>query len=236
MASPAHAAVLSRVQASRLFVGLPPETQAMIAAETTLRRVRPRQLLWREGETAEFVTILLTGLVEVVRSPQGGEEALLGVFGPREVVGLAAALEGGPYPAHARALTPVGLLQVRATLIRSRMERDVGLAMAVNRALLDHTRALRVKIDVMSAGAVPFRLAAVLRHLCDRFGDEDESGCVFVPIPLTRVQLARMVGARVETVSRILSRWQREGVLLPSPRGFRLPELAALEREGGKER
>ena len=109
------------------------------------------------------------------------------------------------------------------------MERDPRIAMAINRALLAQMRLLHGKIDVMTAGTVPQRLALFLLNLADRFGDELESGETVIPFALSRQQVATYVNARVETVIRALSVWRKSGlvelrrdqIVLPDPEALR---------------
>lgn len=219
-----------RLSASRLFAGLSSRLVARIAAETTTRAHRAGEALWRAGDPAASFTVIQSGLVEIVRTAPGGETAMLGLFGPREAIGVAAVLERAPYPAAALALTDdVQVLSVRAAPVLELAAEDASVAMALNRALLEHTAALRSKIDVLSSGSVPRRLAALLLHLAERFGDEDESSATRIPIAMSRAQLASVVGARVETVIRTLGRWQREGWLESGKEGFSL-QSGALRR------
>jgi CRP-like cAMP-binding protein len=100
------------------------------------------------------------------------------------------------------------------------MHRDVDLAQAINRSLVSHTVALRQKIRIMTAGPVERRLAALLMHLAERFGDESANGSITIPVVLSRSDLARLVGATIETTIRTMSRWQKAGVLSTTPQGF----------------
>lgn len=74
------------------------------------------------------------------------------------------------------------------------------------------------------------RLATLLLALAERFGDEREDGSTFVPVPLSRQELSRLVGARAETVIRTMSRWQKVGVVATDARGFVLRDTERLRR------
>lgn len=224
------AALSARLRASKLFHGLGESWLARLAGESRFVRLDEGEYLWRAGDEATHFVIIQRGLVQIVQPTAGGEDALLALFGPRESVGDSAVLERGRYPADAVAASEtVEVLRVRAEPVLAALSRDPELSRALNRALLDHTRALRAKITVMSAGSVPQRLATLLLHLADRFGDEDEDGVVGIPVPLSRAALSRLVGARVETVIRIVSRWQKDGVLTTTKDGFEVESLARLE-------
>jgi CRP-like cAMP-binding protein len=104
------------------------------------------------------------------------------------------------------------------------------LALAVNRALLAHTAALRAKIDIVSAGSVPRRLAALTLYLIERFGKPTTQGSTAIEVSLTREQIAQLVSARVETVIRIMSRWQKAGWLVTMRHGLEVTRVDMLKR------
>jgi CRP-like cAMP-binding protein len=188
------------------------------------------EALFRVGDPAEHIILVTSGLLKVVRYLPDATETILGLFGPREAVGLIAALQGRPYPATALALSQrVEVLCVRSVDVLESMRRETELALAMNQALMYQAKILHEKIDVMSAGAVPQRLASLLLTLAERFGDEQEAQGVLVPVVLSRGELSSLVGARVETVIRVLSRWQKQGMVETSREGFWLREPAALE-------
>lgn len=219
----------ARLRVSRLFGPLEEAWLERFAAEGRLRQLDEGAALWRSGDAATAFTIIQRGLVQIVRTVPGGERATLGIFGPRESVGDVAVLGGRPYPADAiAASTAVEILRVPAGPVLAACEGDPALGRAMQRSLLEHTEALRSKIDILSAGGVPARLAALLRYLAERFGDELEDGSTFVAVPLSRGALASLVSARVETVIRTMSPWQKAGVVRSTPEGFSI-DAAALE-------
>lgn len=222
-------AIAARLKASKLFRGLDDAWISRLADASRVLRFDDGEPLWRAGAEATAFTIIQRGLVQIVQPTAGGESALLALFGPRESIGDAAVLERGRYPADAIAASErVEAIRVSAEPVLAAMSREPQLAQALNRALLDHTHALRAKITVMSAGAVSQRLATLLLHLAERFGDEDETGHTAIPVPLSRGALARLVGARVETVIRCLSGWQKKGWLETNKDGFVLTSVDQL--------
>jgi CRP-like cAMP-binding protein len=124
----------------------------------------------------------------------------------------------------------VELLKIDASVVRRTLAEDAGLAAAVNRALLRHTQALRAKIGIVSAGTVPRRLATLMLYLADRFGRPAEDAVLRIDVALTREQIGQLVSARVETVIRVLSRWQKLGWLRGTRDGLELLRRDMLER------
>jgi len=101
---------------------------------------------------------------------------------------------------------------------------------AMIRALAAHNRALQDKILIAGCGTVPKRLAALLLTLAERFGEEMPGGGTFLPIALSRGELARFVHATLETVSRAMSAWARQGLVETRADGFLIPAAARLQQ------
>ena len=203
------------------------EGLARVSHKRSLERGEP---LFRVGERALEATLITSGLVKVVRFLPDGSEAILGLFGPREAVGLVAVLQQRPYPATAIALTDrVTVVCIRAPEMLEAMAHEPALALSLNGALVSQAQILRTKIDVMSAGAVSQRLASLLASLAERFGDELDDGTTFLPVVLSRGELSSLVGARVETTIRVLSAWRKQDLVSTTRDGFSIRDLRRLQ-------
>lgn len=220
---------IARLRRCRFFHALSDAAAERLALTATTMRLAAGDRVWRAGDPARAYALVERGLVLISVPRADGAIASLGLFGPRECVGLSAALqEHACYPADAVVLTPsFEALMVPAVAARDAAAQDPSCAAAIQEALLDHTRALRAKIEILSAGKVPSRLASLLTYLAERFGDDD-GGETFIPIPLSRPTLAQLISARPETVIRTLTRWRKEGMVLADDEGFRVRTLARL--------
>jgi CRP/FNR family transcriptional regulator len=69
--------------------------------------------------------------------------------------------------------------------------------------------------------------------LNDRFGDDFDDGTSEIPVALSRRDLAELVATSFETAIRIMSRWEREGVLETTRRGFTLRDMNRLTALSG---
>ena len=216
------------LRASRLFSSLEPELIdgfARMASRTPYAR---GEYIWRAGESAAHFAIIANGLVKVARAAADGSETILALFGPRESIGDVAVLGGKPYPADAITLTDVEILRVEAKTVRSAFAANPALLGAMNASLIEHVQALQEKIVIMSAGKIDKRLATLLLHIASRFGDEQGDGTTFVPIHLSRVECARLIGATIETTIRTFSKWQKTGLVETTPEGFALRDIDGL--------
>lgn len=204
-----------------------------LALGARAHRIDAGKSLWFTGEHASHFAVVESGILQIRQVTPTGEGIVLGLFRRGEAVGLAAALENDCFPADAIALGgPVEALLLRAEALREALGGSVAVGLAVNRALLQHTAALRAKIDIVSAGSVPRRLAALMRYLIERFGRPTDTGTVIVEAYLGRDEISQLVSARVETVIRILSRWQKAGWLASRPGRIEILRPDMLQRIG----
>ncbi len=218
--------------ASRLFGTLPEPLRTTVAARASRRMLVRGERVFRTGEAANRFHVILSGVVKIVRPVADGSEAIIGLFGPRESVGDPAVLDRTNYPADAVVASHTAeILSVEAAPVLAVSTRSVEVASAISRVLLDHTKALQEKIGVMSAGSVPKRLATLFLSLGERFGDELDDDTLVIPVPLSRGELACLIGARVETTIRTVRRWERAGVVETRDDGFSIFDIRALIEE-----
>lgn len=214
-----------------LFAGWEPEALRPLAAQASVRRLARGEAVWHEGEAATAFTVVRSGLVKILRRAPDGGEIIVALFGPRESIGDAAVLAGEAYPAAALAASEeASVVRIPAPPVLAAMRDRAARGEAMIRALAAHNRALQDKILILGCATVPRRLAALLLTLAERFGEEPAGGGAEVPVALSRGELARFVHATLETVSRTMSAWGKEGLVETREDGFRIPDPARLRR------
>lgn len=212
-----------------LLRGVGRDLLVTLASRALRRELARGERLWRAGDAATAFTLILSGLVKIVRRAPDGTDAILGLFGPGETIGDSAVLGRSEYPADAVvASARAEVLRLEAAPVLAELGARPEVARAMTQALLDHTEALQAKIRILSAGAVPRRLAALLLFLADRFGDEVADGTTRIPLVLSRMELAALISARVETTIRTLSKWQKAGLVAADAQGITIRDLTRL--------
>jgi CRP/FNR family transcriptional regulator len=224
----AHEQLLQRTPS---LAGAEPAVVSRLAALASVCQYERGALLWRAGTEARNFHVIKSGLVKILRTGSGGRKAMCGLFGPPESIGDLILLKGLPYPADAVVATESAMvLTIPRVELLACMESWPQLGMSMACSIHTKVLALHDSIDVLSAGAVESRLATALLKLYDRFGDDFEDGTSSIPIALARRELADMVSTTVETVIRIMTRWQREGLLATIDHGFIIHDKKALRR------
>jgi len=175
-------------------------------------RFRRGDVLWHQGDPATALFSVCTGAVKLVRRWPDGREMILDLIFRGQLMGEAAAIPGALYSTTAVALSAGRGMRVEdGDLLRMLRERPA-LTPSLLCLAVERQAAFTRRLDELNHGPVESRLARVLLHIGDEIGVEDSRG-VFVPVHLSRGDLADLVGCRVETIIRIMTRWQREGVV-----------------------
>jgi CRP-like cAMP-binding protein len=222
-------ALTERLRRARHFRTLPPVAMRTLVDVARVRSMRAGEVLWRAGDAGTGFTFVDRGLVMISTPRSNGGAAVLGVFGPDDCVGISAVLARAPYPADAVALAPdTRVLVFPAAAVLAAVEGHRACADLVQAAVTDHTAALRMKIEILSAGTVPARVAAFLLYLGSRFGHPHAMGSVSIPVMVTRAQIAQIVAARPETVIRAFAAWRRQRIVATGPEGFELKAVGRL--------
>jgi CRP/FNR family transcriptional regulator len=108
-------------------------------------------------------------------------------------------------------------LETYPTLVR-------GLLVGLTHRLVELTN----RLTELSGGRIEARLARFLLKLAEDIGQTRADG-VFIPLVLSRQEIADMIGTTIETSIRIMSRWGKDNVVRTERDGFTVVDRAALE-------
>jgi CRP/FNR family transcriptional regulator len=182
----------------------------------TCRQYKAQEVLIREGFPADHLLIVYSGRVKLVTSSTEGRLLILRIAGPGDFLGLAALLQKALYFVTAETLEPCIIKSIPHADFTRFMTTypDVGysivhaLAREYSGAVLT---ARRLALHTSAAG----KLASTLLDLA-RVDELDNSPAqtnlpISFPMPLTHEELGSMAGLSRETVSRLLTRFRREG-------------------------
>ena len=219
--------VLSAVRSLPVFRGLPLDDQTRLAALATLRDYTRGDTIWREGEPAEALTLIVKGRVKVVRRAEGGD-VIIEIFGDGEPVGALAVYNYIPYPASAVCLEPVTLLSLPRRDYFELLDRHPEFARALIRELTKLVLGLARKVEEMRGQRVEVRIAQLFLDLAGRMGRETRAG-IEIAIHLSRQEIADLVGTTVESAIRVLSRWGREKLVITGEGRFVVPARERLQ-------
>ena len=193
-------------------------------------RTFPRgQALFTEGDLGERVFMIERGWVTLRTHGPDGEEMILALRGPGEVVGEMSAFDGAPRTATAVAVGEVQAIVAPARTIAGVLERDVAAANEFAHILARRLRESdrqRLEYTVLDTLA---RVARRLLDLAERFGKETPEG-VKVELPLSQEELASWCGASRESTVKALRTLREVGALTTGRRQVTLHDVDGLRR------
>ena len=200
------------VRGNPIFAGLPAKDLTALAAAARDVSYRAREYVFHEGEPAVWFCVVKRGHVKIVRHAKSGKDVVLELLGPGEAFGGVAVIERRPYPASAQATEGSVVTRIPQDLICTLAERHPSIVRQMALLIGQRLRTAHESVTSLAADPVEARLAAALLRIAEREGVR-AGDRITLPFQLTRQSLADMTGTTVETAIRVLSRWQRDGLL-----------------------
>jgi len=210
------------------FRRLTPALRGRVAEVARLKSYGDHELIFSEGDPSDTFIVIVEGRVKVFKSTPAGKEIILEIFGAGDPLGAVAVYEGAPFMASALALEPSEILSIEGKAFFRLLEEDPAFVRGLLSGLTLRLAELTRRLAEMSGARVDARFARLFLKLCDQIG-RTERGGIFVPMALTRQELADLTGTTIETAIRIMSRWQKEDVLHTERDGFVVMNRDALD-------
>ena len=185
----------------QLFRNLNAKDRQRIAAICRERKFQKGETIFHEGRSSDSIWLVKEGRVHLLHYLAGGRVESTCVMTPKETFCCLPALDRGSYPATAVAATDSTVLQIPSDLFHELMERNPALLQETLCVFGGRLRQVEAK-GCLVHDPVERRVAQALLTLQKKFGDT---------IPLTRQEIAELVGTTVETAIRTISRFQQEG-------------------------
>jgi CRP-like cAMP-binding protein len=185
-----------------------------LAATSAQVRVQSGAVLVEQGASASHLRVLVRGAVKIVRVTRhslGESTVLLEVARAPAILGGASLFDGQPEVASIVALRASQILSIDRRAVLRMVAQHPSFSRAIFTHLSQSIRRHVRRIDEVASGPVDERVRHLLEGLAQEHGTPFGQGR-FIAIPLRRRDIACMVNATTETVSRVLARLEREGV------------------------
>jgi CRP-like cAMP-binding protein len=171
-----------------------------VARAVVKRRFKRGELIVEQGKKSNALTIILTGRARVISTDARGREVILALMNTGDYVGEMSLIDEEPHSASVCTDMQTDVLEL-SRLEFSRCLPEAGsMAYAVLRGLVQRLRQADRKIESLALMDVYGRVARVLLESAS----QDEEGAVLIREKVSRQDLAKMVGASREMVSRVM--------------------------------
>jgi CRP/FNR family transcriptional regulator, dissimilatory nitrate respiration regulator len=210
------------LETTALFQGLDLNERAAVAQLIHKKTYARGESIFFEDDDADGFYLVGAGQVKVFKMNPMGKEHILHIFGPGEPVGEVPVFSNQPFPASAEAIVESSLYFFPRKEFVALIEKNPSIALNMLAVLSKRLRQFAAQIENLSLKEVPARLAGYLLYTAD----EQEQGDV-VKLPVSKGQLASLLGTIPETLSRIFAKLSEEGLIQVEGR-----QITILDREG----
>jgi CRP/FNR family transcriptional regulator len=202
-----------------IFKNVPEEALRDVEKRMVEKRYSKQDSILLEGDPAERVWFVKEGHVKAVSHVASGRCQTLCMVGARKMFGTCCCFDGSKYPCHCVAETDVTVISLSLADFSALLTRypQIGLALVAQIS----KRLRRAKdTQAFDQETVEKRILHVLAELVEEFG---------TTIPLTRREIAEMVGTTVETSIRTFSHLEQEGLVVTSRGKITVKSVKELE-------
>jgi len=191
-----------------LFAGLD-EEQLNVLARTIVRKNAGRNArIIGAGDPTDSLYIVISGRLKVMMSDEQGREVILSILSPGEFFGEMGLLDDSPRSASVVTLEACELLTITKADFKRSLADNFELSLMVMRGLVKRLREADRKIGSLALMDVYGRVARLLLEMA-----EDINGEKVVVKKLSKQDIAKMIGASREMVSRVMKDLQLGGYI-----------------------
>ena len=211
-----------------IFKRLSQEDRARLVPHARVRDYAKGERIFAEGSPSDRFYAIASGRVKVFKMTPTGKDVILEIFGVGDPLGAVAVYEGWPFPASAVAIEDTTCLTIERTSFFALLEHHPTLVRGLLLGLTHRLIELTNRLAELTGSRVEPRFARVFLKLASDVGRQERGG-TFIPMPLSRQELADLTGTTIETAIRIMSRWGKQQIVVTEKEGFLLLKSAALE-------
>lgn len=210
-----------------IFSALSAHQLAQLADAVTKRRVKRGELIVEQGKKSNALFILLSGRARVVMIDRRAREVILDVLTAGDYVGEISLIDGKSHTANVQAEVQCDLLVLGHAEFTRCLNENHAMSNSVIKGLVQRLRKADEKISSLALMDVYGRVAQTLMGFSEEAGEQR----LVIRDKITRQDIAKMVGASREMVSRVMRDFEEQGFIKTNDDGsVELTERRALTR------
>ena len=218
---------LELIRRVSLFSTLSPEQAEGLAGAVSKKSFKRGEVLVEQGRKCNALYIILVGRTRVLMTDNNGREVILATLSSGDYVGEMSLIDNEPHSATVVADQEVDVLVLGRDSFLRCLNENMEMAHAVMRVLVQRLRKASENISSLALVGVYGRVAKVLLDSAVA----DETDTLVIREKMTRQDIAKMVGASREMVSRVMKDFEEQGFIqLLDNGGVRVNERRAQPR------
>ena len=191
-----------------LFASLDEQQLGFLATAIVRKSVGRNARIIGAGDPTDSLYIVINGRLKVLMGDEQGREVILSILGPGEFFGEMGLLDDSPRSASVVTLEACELLTISKADFKRSLAENFELSLTVMRGLVKRLREADQKIGSLALMDVYGRVARLLLEMAD-----DVDGEKVVVKKLSKQDIAKMIGASREMVSRVMKDLQHGGYI-----------------------
>lgn len=192
-----------------LFTMLTPAQAESLAAAVTKKRFKRSEILVEQGKKTNALFIMLSGRTRVVVTDNKGREVIIATLKAGDYLGEMSLIDNEPHSATVIAEQQVDVLALGREAFLQCLTENAAMSLAVMRGLVQRLRRATQNISSLALVGVYGRVAKVLLDSAE----VEEDGALLIREKVSRQDIAKMVGASREMVSRVMKDFEDQGFI-----------------------
>lgn len=185
----------------------------LILQNSITRSIEESSFFFFQGDMAEYLYILTSGQVKLMQSNPNGQQVNLRTLYAWQMFGALGAVRAeATYPASAQALENSTALAIPSKFLHSMLETRPYLSFDLMKLMTSYIQEMQARYRELATERVEQRVANALIRLAGQSGvkSKKEAG---IELSFSRQDVAEMTGSTLYTISRLLSDWERQGII-----------------------
>jgi CRP/FNR family transcriptional regulator, nitrogen oxide reductase regulator len=212
-----------------IFSRLTPADRRTVAEVSRVQHFGKGDLIFEQESPSDAFYAIAAGRVKIFKMMPNGKDLILEVFGRGDPLGAVAVYMDRPFPASAMALEDTTCVIIPRPAFFRLLESNPSLVRGLLLGLTTRLVELTNRLAELTGGRLEPRFARLFLKLASETGRAERGG-TFIPLALSRQELADMTGTTVETCIRIMSRWNKDAIVRTEKDGFVVLDRPGLER------
>lgn len=222
-----HMDITKQIKDIVLFQGVSSEKIQLLATQATYKKFKPGEMVIGESDPIRSFYVVLSGQLKLYRSSVDGKEQTLQLLGPGDPFGLCTAFATDPFPASAMAIVESSVILIPGTVMEAMARQEPAILFNIIQILSQRLKDSMTLIESLALKEIPGRLASFLCHLLPKdIADKKTS----VELTISQRELAKILGATPEALSRALRKMANDGILSTAGRVITILNPKALEQ------
>jgi len=185
----------------------------LVLQNSVTRSIEESSFFFFHGDSAHYLYVLTSGQVKLMQTTPTGQQVSLRIIYPWQMFGALGAVRAeATYPASAQALEDSTALAIKSEFLHEMVKTRPQISLDLMNLMTTYIQEMQSRYKELATERVEQRVANALIRLAGQSGikSTNDTG---IELSLSRQDVAEMTGTTLYTVSRLLSEWERQGII-----------------------